>query len=261
MTSSAIAAWRCPPTTPAPFGSGPGADRRGAGVARRGRRGHGAHPRPGLRRAESAAPQAGHAADADTAGRHQPSDLRGVRRLRRREQLSLRAVDRHAAGGEDHDRPDHVQSRLLLPRRRLPELHDRRAGRRHRAGRRAGAADRPAGSGGAGRPDTRRRPYRRYRRDRRRDRRADPHDGRDARRVRQPRVGSDGAVAEGRTGRQRPPALDGPRTRFKPAGRRHRRRAAGVRSGDGGDSGGPCSPVARSTPSSSGRRARPRPVR
>ena len=57
--------------------------------------------------------------------RHQPAYLRRVRRLWPGEQLPVGTADRNAVWTQDPHRSDHLQSRLQLPRRRLPELHDR----------------------------------------------------------------------------------------------------------------------------------------
>ena len=128
-------------------------DRRSTGDPGEGRWRDGAHPRPGMCGAEPPIAQTGDRPDADATGRDQPPHLRGLRRLRRGEQLPLGPVDRHTARRQDDDRSDHLQSRLLLPRRRLSELHDRRVARRRRRGAAAsGATGRLPRPGAAVRP-------------------------------------------------------------------------------------------------------------
>ena len=71
-------------------------DRRRAGRAGRGGRRHRAHPRPAVRgRDAPRTASAGRCRQADVPRRDQPAGLRGLRRLRRREQLPVGAAGRH----------------------------------------------------------------------------------------------------------------------------------------------------------------------
>ena len=75
--------------------------RRGAAGAARDAGRHGADLRPALRRRGPPPAQARHAADAHHPGRHQRGGLRGLRRLRREEQLPVRAAGRHRVRPQD----------------------------------------------------------------------------------------------------------------------------------------------------------------
>ena len=94
--------------------------RRGAEGARRDPGHDGADPRPGVRGREPAGPQPRQARHARLPGRHQRAGLRGLRRLRRQEQLPLGATGRHAVRSQDPHRPDELQLRLLVHGGRLP---------------------------------------------------------------------------------------------------------------------------------------------
>ena len=76
-------------------GVGPAAPDRGAGGAGHGARRHGADPRPALRRREPPGAQPRQAGQARLPGRHQRAGVRGLRRLRRQEQLPVGAAGRH----------------------------------------------------------------------------------------------------------------------------------------------------------------------
>ena len=103
---------------------GPRPGRRGAGDARQGPGCHCADPRSGLSRRRTGAAQARHGCRAGAAGGDQRPRVRGLRRLRRQEQLSFRPAGRHAVRAQDPHRPDLVQSRLLVSRRRLPVVRN-----------------------------------------------------------------------------------------------------------------------------------------
>ena len=75
---------------------------------------HDPHPRPGLRRRAATRAQPRHDRDARLPGGHQPTDLRGLRRLRRPVELPVRTADRHAVRPQDSDPPDQLQLRFLL---------------------------------------------------------------------------------------------------------------------------------------------------
>ena len=92
--------------------------------ARVGGRRHRPHPRPGLRGGESPRPGARNRSRPRIPRRHQRAGVRGMRRLRRQEQLPVGAAGRHAVRAQDADPPDQLQLRLLLPAGRLPVVRD-----------------------------------------------------------------------------------------------------------------------------------------
>ena len=87
---------------------------------------HRADLRPAVRRRGAPAAQARQAADPHHPRRHQRGGVRGLRRLRRQDQLPVGAAGRHRVRPQDADRPDLLQHRLHLPRRRLPVVRHRR---------------------------------------------------------------------------------------------------------------------------------------
>jgi indolepyruvate ferredoxin oxidoreductase len=92
---------------------------------------HRADPRSGLRRREPARPIARHHRHAGVPRGDQRAGVRGLRRLRRQEQLPLGAARRHRMGAQDPHPPDQLQLRLLLPAGRLPVVrHGHRRARR-----------------------------------------------------------------------------------------------------------------------------------
>ena len=101
---------------------GPQPARRGAADPRRDRRGHRAAPRSGVRGGEAPGAFAGHGPDTRIPSGHQRAGLRGVRRLRRQEQLPLRATRRHPVRPQDPDPPEELQLR--------PVVHARATARR-----------------------------------------------------------------------------------------------------------------------------------
>ena len=165
---------------------------------------HRPDPRPGVRGPEAPQAQARHDRRPEHPRDDQRARLRGLRRLRADVELPVGHAGRHRVRPQDPHPPGVVQQGLLLPRRRLPGVPDRRArvgalG----AGDRAPRPRRVRDPAGAGRP---RRVHRAARGDRRhrgdhgvpgaRHRRA---------RGRAPRARPrpDGPRAEGRRGRLR----------------------------------------------------------
>ena len=213
---------------------------------------HRADPRPAVRGRSPQGSQARHPAGAEHAGADQRADLRRLRRLRPEEQLPVRAADRHLLRPQDPDRPDVVQPGLLVPRRRLPVVHDRVGARpaakcrpgeartaatgpygRHWEHRASRAADGPARSGPAHRP---RRSVVAHVRDRRHGRRdGEPGAGhrRDVRRIRGARTRSDRPVAEGRHSGGRSAAATPRRPGHGTPGHGPSRRDPGVRPAGG----------------------------
>ena len=154
-------------------------------------------------------PQARPCRDAALPDRDQPPHLRSVRRLRHRVELSVGAGDRHPARHQDHDRSVELQSRLLVPGRRLPEFHPDHA---QSEGREKG------GLGCRQRRSPRSRPHRcarltrpangRHRWHRCRHCRPDRCHGCDARRPARARARPDRPLAESRSCERRPPHHD-----------------------------------------------------
>ena len=92
-----------------------------------GPRRHGAAPRPALRRRAAPRPQPRHRRQAGLPRRHQRAGVRGLRRLRRQEQLPVRAAGRHAVRAQDPHPPDELQLRHVVPAGRLPGVRHRHA--------------------------------------------------------------------------------------------------------------------------------------
>ena len=189
-------------------GVGPQPLRRGSARPRRAPGRHRAHPRPGLCRREPAGTGTRDGPDARVPRGDQRAGVRGLRRLRRQEQLPVGAADRHAVRTQDPHPPDELQLRLVVPEGRLPVVrHGHRRRRRRGPAGPAGAARHPDRSSGTGRA---RRPRRLHRAaDRHRRHRGDhgqpgARHGCDARRAARARARPDRAVAEGRAGGQRP---------------------------------------------------------
>ena len=116
---------------------------------------HGARPRPARARPRSAATAAaGIDRQAGLPRRHQRAGVRGLRRLRRQEQLPVGAAGRHAVRPQDPDPPDELQLRHDVPAGRLPVVRHRRRVDAERPPRRR-RPDRPGTTGdpGAGLPD------------------------------------------------------------------------------------------------------------
>ena len=109
------------------------------GRAGRGPRRHRAAPRPALRGRAAPRPQPRHRRQAGLPRRHQRAGVRGLRRLRRQEQLPVRAAGRHGVRAQDPHPPDELQLRHVVPAGRLPGVRHR--DRRRRA---AAKAARPA---------------------------------------------------------------------------------------------------------------------
>ncbi len=89
--------------------------RRGSAVAARYPRRHGPRVRPAVRRREAAPAQAWPAARSRDARLHQRGDLRGMRRLRREEQLPVGASGRDRVRAQDADPSVVLQQGLLVP--------------------------------------------------------------------------------------------------------------------------------------------------
>ncbi len=118
-----------------------------------------AHPRPGVRRREPPRPRTRDDRHARLPGRDQRAGLRGLRRLRRQEQLPVGAARRHAVRSQDPHPPDELQLRLLVPAGRLPVVRHRHRRRRAASASRPRSDPRPDRSARAGR--SARRPRRR----------------------------------------------------------------------------------------------------
>ena len=125
------------------LGVGPHPADRGPGGAGEDQRGHGADPRPGVRGREAPSPQPREDGQARLPDRHQRARVRGVRRLRRQEQLSVGPAGEHAVRPQDPDPPDELQLRHDLSRGRLPIVCARQ--RRHVSPREVGRAEAGAG--------------------------------------------------------------------------------------------------------------------
>ena len=92
----------------------------GPGGTEPGARGHGPHPRPGMRDGIAAQAQARLGARPCRVDHDQRAHLRGMRRLRREVELPVRPARRHRLRPQDRHRPVVLQQGLLLRGRRLP---------------------------------------------------------------------------------------------------------------------------------------------
>ncbi len=98
-------------------GVAPGTPARGAGGAGQGARRHDAGARPGVRRREPTGAQPRPAGQARLPGGDQRAGVRGLRRLRRQEQLPVGAAGADAVRAQDAHPPDELQLRHDVPHR------------------------------------------------------------------------------------------------------------------------------------------------